>query len=296
MLEMRQLYYFKSVAEHLNFTKAAKALNMSQPPLSYQIKQLEKYLEVELFYRTKRSVQLTEAGKYFYEVTVRTLNNISNHVDTVRKIGKGEMGTLRMGFGGSVVYDILPKIIQHIHLTYPNLKLTVQQLTTSQQINALNNGDIDIGILVAPINDGSINVLPIRKEEFVVCLHKNHPFAQYKEPLHISLFQEEKIIMTPYHAGSGYYNSIISLCKLGGFSPNITQMAQEQHTITSLVAAGIGIAFVPISTSKINHEDVVYRKLTEKVYKETAVAWNIGDNNPSVELFLSVIKENILWE
>src|SRR5699024_11663262 len=89
MLETRHLLYFKTVAEHLNYTQAAKSLNMSQPPLSYQIKQLEEYLDVELFYRTNRAVELTEAGKYFYEVTVRTLNNMDNYIDTVKKIDKG---------------------------------------------------------------------------------------------------------------------------------------------------------------------------------------------------------------
>ena len=180
MLETRNLIYFKTVAEHLNFTRAAESLNMSQPPLSYQIKKLEEYLGIELFYRTNRKVELTEAGKYFYQVVVKTLNNLTNSIETVRKIGKGEIGNLQIGFGGSVVYDILPKIIQQIHFKHPKLKLNVQQLTTSQQVNSLKNGDIDIGILVPPIDNVSINVLPIRKEEFVVCLHKDHPLTQKK--------------------------------------------------------------------------------------------------------------------
>lgn len=290
MIETRHLVYFKTVAEHLNFTKAAKHLNISQPPLSHQIKQLEELLGVNLFYRTNRKVELTEAGKYFYEVTIKTLNNLENQIETVRKIGNGEIGNLRIGFGGSVIYDILPKIIHDIHQRYPELKLTVQQLTTFQQVNALKNGEIDIGILVPPINEVSIKTLPIRKEQFVVCLNKNHPLSNIKEPLPIKLFSNEDIIMTPYFAGMGYYESVISLCKLGGFTPNVTQTAQEQQTIVSLVASGLGVAFVPLSTSNIHHKNVVYRKLQEKVYKETAIAWNKGDITPSVQLFLSFIK------
>ncbi|HLQ71679.1 MAG TPA: LysR family transcriptional regulator, partial [Bacillota bacterium] len=97
MLEVRHLHYFKAVAEHLNFTKAAQSVNMSQPPLSYQIKQLEKYLGVDLFYRTNRSVKLTKAGKYFYDVTVKTLNNFESQVEMVKKIGEGKIGNLRLG-------------------------------------------------------------------------------------------------------------------------------------------------------------------------------------------------------
>ena len=291
MLEVRHLHYFKAVAEHLNFTKAAQSVNMSQPPLSYQIKQLEKYLGVDLFYRTNRSVKLTKAGKYFYDVTVKTLNNFESQVEMVIKIGEGKIGNLRLGFGGSVVHDILPKIIRHIHCTYPDLKLNLQELTTAQQIDALKNGDIDVGILVPPISEQSINIQEIRKEEFVVCLHKDHPYAQYKEPLSITWFHNENIITTPYNAGSAYYESIMNLCRMGGFFPHINQTAQEQHTIVSLVASQIGVAFVPYSTSKSRHVDVVFRRLKEKVYKETAVAWNDKDSNPSVSLFLSVIEE-----
>lgn len=294
MLETRHLIYFKAVAEHLNFTRAAESLNMSQPPLSYQIKQLEEFLDVELFHRTNRTVELTEAGEYFYKITIQILNNLVKQVETVRKIAKGEIGLLRIGFGGSIVYDILPKIIQHIHSTYPTLKLDVQQLTTSQQINALRDGDLDVGILVPPVKEPEIHTLPIRQEEFIVCLHKDHPLADAEEPLSIADFRDDNIIMTPYQAGSGYYESVMNLCRIGGFSPNITQTAQEQHTIVSLVSSGIGTAFVPLSSSKINQDNVVYRKLKEKVYKQTAVAWHSNNPSPVVELFLFLMKENIL--
>ncbi|WP_340084330.1 LysR family transcriptional regulator [Siminovitchia sp. FSL H7-0308] len=293
MIETRHLVYFKTVAEHLNFTKAAKHLNISQPPLSYQIKQLEELLGVPLFHRTNRKVELTDAGKYFYEVTIKTLHNLDNHIDHVRKIGKGEIGSLRIGFGGSVIYDILPKIIRSIRQRYSELKLTVQQLTTFQQVNALKNGEIDIGILVPPINEESINILPIRKEEFIVCLNKNHPLSSRKEPLAVQLFSNEDVIMTPHYAGIGYYESVINLCKRGGFTPHVAQTAQEQLTIVSLVASGLGVAFVPLSTANIYHENVVYRTLQEKVYKETAIAWNKGDVTPSVELFLTFMKEQM---
>lgn len=83
MLETRHLIYFKAVAEHLNFTRAAESLNMSQPPLSYQIKQLEEFLDVELFHRTNRTVELTEAGEYFYKITIQILNNLEKQVETV---------------------------------------------------------------------------------------------------------------------------------------------------------------------------------------------------------------------
>jgi len=293
VLEIKQLYYFKIVAEHLNFTKAAKSLNMSQPPLSYQIKKLEEYLGVDLFNRTNKYITLTEAGKYFYDISQSTLSNLENQIDIVKQIGKGELYNLKIGFGGSVVHDLLPEIIHYVKFKYPKLELTVQQYTTAQQVLALKNGEIDIGILVPPLNDLSINTLSIRQEEFIVCLHKNHPFANKTEPLSVSSFKNECIITPPNEAGSSYFDGIISLCKLGGFSPDITLSAQEQHTMVSFVASKLGISFVPYSTSRIINKNVVYKKLLEKVYKETALAWNSTNHNPAVHLFISIIKEII---
>ena len=294
MIETRHLIYFKAVAEYLNFTKAAESLNISQPPLSYQIKQLEEQIGTRLFFRTNRKVQLTEAGVYFYEVTTKLLNNLENSIENVKKIGNGEVGTLRLGFGGSVVYDLLPEIIQYLHEQYPKLKLNLQQQTTDKQVKALKNGDIDVGILVPPINEPEINLLPLREEEFIVCLHYSHPLAASTLPLSITELQDEAVIMTPPNAGRGYYQSIIQLCQKGGFTPKITQFAQEQHTIVSLVASGIGIAFVPLSTSKIQQKHVVYKRLKEKVFKQTAIAWQQKESNPSVELFISIIRRKLL--
>src|SRR5699024_598125 len=125
---------------------------MSQPPLSYQIKKLEEYLGVDLFNRTNKYITLTEAGKYFYDILQSTLSNLENQIDIVKQIGKGELYNLKIGFGGSVVHDLLPEIIHYVKFKYPKLELTVQQYTTAQQVLALKNGEIDIGILVPPLN------------------------------------------------------------------------------------------------------------------------------------------------
>lgn len=289
-MELRHLRYFVAVAKHLHFSTAAKELNISQPPLSKQIKQLEDELGVTLFLRTNRDVKLTAAGAYFFESAKNILDMVERDVNTVRKIHCGEIGTLTIGFGGSVVFDLLPKIIKEIKNRYPEIKLNVRQLTTEEQLKSLLNGTIDVGLLVPPIENKKIDLFPIRDEVFVVCLPKNHYLAKSTKPIDIKELANEPIIMTPESSGKGYYNSVLSLCRKGGFYPNITQTAQEQQTLVSLVAAELGIAFVPESTKRIIHENVQYLSLKQQHKKVTAVAWNPDCSPPVVKLFIDLIK------
>lgn len=293
-MELRHLRYFNAVAHHLSFSEAAKQLNISQPPLSNQIKQLEEELGVSLFKRTSREVKLTDAGVYFLEATKRLLHTLAQDVQTARKIDRGEIGTLRLGFGGSVVFDLLPEIIKHVHQQYPDLQLNVQQLTTSEQVKSLLNGSIDVGIIVPPVNNEKIKTLPIRKEVFVACIPKHHPMARSKHPVDIKVFANDPIIMTPKDAGRSYYNSVLELCLEGGFTPQISQTAQEQQTLVSFVAAGLGIAFVPASTKRIYHANVQYVSLKQQHKKVSAVAWNTEYCLPVVTIFIDLLKKHYM--
>lgn len=290
-MELRHLKYFISVAQHLNFSEAAKQLNISQPPLSRQIQQLEEELSVKLLTRTNRHVELTEAGTHFLESAKRTLNLIDYDILTAQKIHEGETGVLTIGFGGSVVFDLLPKVIKRVRAHYPNLQLNLRQLTTTEQITSLLNGTIDVGILVPPVDNQKINTIPIREEAFVVCVPNRHPLSTCTSPIAMKEFTDENIIMTPKEAGKGYYDAVLSLCRQGGFFPKITQTAQEQQTLVSLVAAELGVAFVPESTKLISHKNVKYLSLQEKQRKISAVAWNNEYSIPTVKLFTDILFE-----
>ncbi len=293
-MELRHLRYFVTVAKHLHFSDAALELNISQPPLSKQIKQLEEELGVLLFNRNNRRIKLTIPGEYFLKAAHRILDMLEKEVHITREVAAGEIGTLTIGFGGSVVYDLLPDIIKYVNKTYPDLKLEVRQLTTSEQIEQLKDGTIDVGFLVPPIEENTIQTLHIRKEPFVACIPKSHRLATSEEPVDIKEFEYDHVIMTPEKSGKGYYHSIISLCQQAGFYPNITQTAQEQQTIVSLVAAEIGIAFVPKTTERITHENVKYVSLKQQTKKITALAWLKENYSPVVELFVKLMKSNFM--
>ncbi|MCY9669230.1 LysR substrate-binding domain-containing protein [Paenibacillus alginolyticus] len=169
--------YFKTVAEELHFSKAAARLNMAQPPLSLQIRQLEEEIGVPLFHRTKRNVELTEEGKVFLEKVHQLFKSLDEAIETVRKVNRGEVGEIIIGFIASAVYDILPTIIKHYRKQHPAIHVVLKQLTSAEQIKALQEGTIQIGILSEPSESDAINFEVIRREPMVIALPKEHPLA-----------------------------------------------------------------------------------------------------------------------
>jgi len=144
-MELRHLRYFVAVAEELHFNRAAERLHIAQPPLSQQIKQLEVELGVELFdRRTKRQVQLTEAGRALLQATYRILAQVEQAISDTQQASRGETGTLVVGFTSTVVYDLLPAILAQYRKQFPNVKLVLQELTTTQQEEALQKHQIEV--------------------------------------------------------------------------------------------------------------------------------------------------------
>lgn len=292
-MEIRHLKYFHTVASHLHFNNAAKELNISQPPLSKQIKQLEEELDVQLLYRTNRKVELTEAGVYFENSCKFILNLIEKEIETTKRIYKGELGEVVLAFSGSVVHDLLPLIIKETKSKYPDIKLLVEQHTSSEQIKGLLNGNINVGMLVPPVNEQKLNILPIVEEGFVAVVPIGHHLSDIKRELDVKELANENFIMTPEQSGRGYFDSVISLCKSEGFYPKIVQNAQEQQTIISLVAAELGVAVVPESSTRITNKAVSFIPIKQNHKKTTALAWHKESTSPGVRLFIKHIRDLI---
>lgn len=290
-MELRHLKYFQAVASHLHFSEAAKELNISQPPLSKQIGQLEEELGVKLFNRTNRKVELTAAGTYFAHSCKFIMNLLNKEIETTRRIHEGELGTITLGFSGSVVYSILPTVIKELKKSQANLNLVVEQHTSSEQEKYILNGNINVGMLVPPVKDEKIETLLIKQEGFLVVVPKGHFLEKYTEPIDLKILKNEDFIMTPEGSGKGYYDSIITLCRSAGFYPNIVQNAQEQQTIITLVASELGIAIVPESTASIINEEVIFKKIKQENKKSTALAWHKDSQSPSVRIFTELVKD-----
>ncbi|PTI77795.1 LysR family transcriptional regulator [Staphylococcus succinus] len=294
-MELRHLKYFKTVAEELHFGKAAKRLNMAQPPLSLQIRQLEEALGVPLFRRTKRSVTLTQEGHVFLEKVYQLFENLNESIETVRLVNRGKIGEIVIGFLASAAYDVLPSIIKSYRYHYPSIHVTLKQLTTAEQLKALQDETIDIGIISEPIESTLFNYEIIRQEPMVVALPSDHSLTRVQRPIMLSDLACESFILTGREENQLHYDKVINSCGAAGFSPHILQETKEMSTLISLVSAGIGIAIVPSSIQSLLQNEVVYREISDSNIKTvTALVWDSKNDSPTVNAFVELVKSSVI--
>lgn len=293
-MELRHLRYFVAVAEELHFNRAAERLHMAQPPLSQQIKQLEGELGVELFdRRTKRQVQLTEAGQVFLQATYRILAQVDQAIRDTQRAGQGETGTLIVGFTSTVVYDVLPTILSQYRQQFPNVNLVLQELTTTQQEEAFQNHQIEVGFCHPPLKDEQLELEAILQENLVVALPESHPLA-HETMIPIWSLANESFVLFPRHLGPGFYDQIVSFCHQANFSPNVVQEAVQLQTIIGLVSANMGIAFVPASLQNLQRAGVVYKPLQgQPPHVEIAIAWRPDYVTSVLREFLTVVRRYV---
>jgi len=292
MIELRHLRYFIAVAEELHFGRAAARLHMAQPPLSQQIRQLEEELGFQLFHRTKRSVQLTEAGAVFLAECQRIMQQLEQAVQLGQQVSRGERGQLVIGFVSSAAYSVLPTLLQTFRAAAPEVSLELHELTTDQQVQWLRDRRMDVGLVRPPIDEPDFCLMPLFEEPLVVALPQPHPLAQ--QPV-VSLqdLAGKPFILFPRPLAPGLYDQIISLCQQGGFSPTIVQEAIQMQTIISLVAADMGLAIVPLSLQNLQRTGVVYRELKEPTPKAAiALLTRQSDPSPTVQRFLAIAQKN----
>ncbi|MBW4505260.1 MAG: LysR family transcriptional regulator [Scytonematopsis contorta HA4267-MV1] len=292
-MELRHLRYFIAVAEELHFGRAAERLHMAQQPLSQQIRQLEAEIDVQLFHRTKRRVELTEAGKAFLQEARQVLQKANQAVEVAQRVAQGEMGHLAVGFSGFATYSILPKILRIFRERFPRVELELEEMTTNAQLLALQNRQIHLGLMIPPIHDTSLSVEVILQEPFVAVLPEFHPLAQYPE-LNLSALADESFILVSRNLEAGYYDLCISLFQQAGFSPKVVQKANQKQTILGLVSAGMGVSLAPASIRNIHRAGVVYTNLNPSVAKvELAAVWLQDEfvSRPILQTFAEVIRE-----
>ncbi|MBD2247894.1 LysR family transcriptional regulator [Nostoc sp. FACHB-888] len=295
-MELRHLHYFIAVAEELHFSRAAKRLHISQPPLSQQIRGLEDELGVRLFERTKRQVQLTEAGKVFLERSYLVLAQLEQAIEVTQRVERGEVGRLAIGFVGSATYTVLPDILSVFREQFPAVELRLHELTTQEQIQALHHKQVDVGIVRSAIIEPGLSMECVLQESLVLALPQTHPLsAQAKVSL--SALADELFILFPAKMGPIFYEQIINICQEAGFRPKVAQEAVQMQTIIGLVAAGLGIALVPACLQNFHRSGVTYRPLQEQTPKTGLyLAWRQHDSSPVIRAFLSLAQKTMQWE
>ncbi|GER72467.1 acetoin biosynthesis transcriptional regulator AlsR [Weizmannia acidilactici] len=287
-MELRHLHYFLTVAEELHFGKAAERLQMTQPPLSQQIRQLEEEIGVDLFIRSKRHVELTIPGKVFLREVKQVLEQLDQAVENTRRAGRGEFGNVVVGFVGSATYDILPAVVREFRLKYPKTAVSLHELSTPDQIKALHRKEIDVGLLHPPIHDLLIETKVIQNGTAALSMPKNHPLAQ-KETIRIEDLADVPFVVVSRDIWPGLYDEFLSLFQDADFSPKIVQEATEYQMVVGLVTAGIGIGVLPRTAEKLFNLDIVYREIDgHPLNAVLSIAYRKDDQNPALANFLKI--------
>jgi DNA-binding transcriptional LysR family regulator len=260
-MELRHLRYFVAVAEELSFTAAAHRLRVSQPPLSQQIRDLERELKTTLLVRTSRRVELTAAGRAFLEQAHSILAQADRAAEQARAIGQGQIGTLNIGTTGSVLLGPLSPLLAVFSRRFPQVALRIHEMPPQEQEEALHARRTDICFLRRPADDPDVINELAWPARVGVMLPEGHPLAAREELPLSSLCDESHVFLRLRDSRFARY--LRRSCIEAGFMPRISQQVVESYSLTSLVAAGLGIALVPECISNLSRPGLVYRPLAE---------------------------------
>jgi len=279
-MELRQLRYFTTLAEELNFTRAAERLHISQPPLSAQIAQLEDELGVKLFHRTSRKVELTEAGAAFLRDVRIIQSRLKEATLRVRQIDAGMAGRLELGLSGSHFLGPLPGLIAQLAKSHPDIRVILNEMAPNDQLEALREHRIDLSISRQFIEDDLLCSRRLWNDPLLVALPLGHPLATHTQ-LQLNQLTQERFVMLRRET-STFAERIFLACTAHGFTPNIEQTVGEVPAQLSLVAAGVGIALVPTSTKSFQPHALTFRKLDEPGLEASVHAVMRKDNKKAV--------------
>jgi DNA-binding transcriptional LysR family regulator len=271
-MELRHLRYFVGVAEELHFGRAAVRLGISQPPLSHQIHALEEELGVRLFDRSSRNVKLTDAGVLFLAEAKATLIQAERAVTVARRAAAGEVGELAIGFNASAPF--VPRIARALfdfRQGWPEVHMTLTELSWSAQSRALEDGTIDVGITRSfskPSPQPGITATLLLEERLVVALRPDHRLAA-QTTLSLSDLRGEPLVFYARDLSGGFTDALFRLLREAGVEPKIAQDVREVSTLFGLVAAGVGLTVVAESLCALQAANIVYRPLSDEPAKST---------------------------
>jgi DNA-binding transcriptional LysR family regulator len=288
-IELRHLNYFVAVAEELHFSRAARRLGIEQPPLSQQIRRLERLLGCALFERKPR-VALTEAGRTLLGVARRTLAQVAQGVEETRQAGRGETGTLSIGFAASAVLTRLPDVIHRYRERFPRVAVRLRELSPAAELNATGDGLIDVGFVRERSADERLVYETWIREPFVVLLPPAHPLAAKKSLLPEAL-AEYPFVHFARDVAPSLYDQVMQICWNAGFVPRVVQEVREWLTHISLVGAGLGLSLVPASFRRLRWGSVTYRPL-RRCSSEASIAlcYRLEELCPTVKAFTDLAR------
>jgi DNA-binding transcriptional LysR family regulator len=297
-MELRHLRYFVAVAEEGHITRAAERLGMQQPPLSQQIKALERELDVQLFHRRPRGVELTEAGRTLLENSHAVLGLLDRAREATRRVARGEQGRLTVGIAPTAPFHpVVPQSIRAFRTAFPLISLTLEEGLSNEISERFSQDRMDVAFVRnAVISADSIVVTPLLEEPMIVALPSSHAMSKGGRGASFPLKRlagDAFILYGP--PGTGIYDETLAACRTAGFSPRIEQRAPRITSTLGLVAAGLGVSLVPASMQRLKMDGVAYRRLSGPVQPMSflGLASRKGDPSAVVRQFISRVKATV---
>jgi len=292
MMELRQLRHFVAVAEELNFRRASLRLHMSQPPLSVSIQHLEEAVGAQLLDRSRHHVRLTAAGASFLKDARRILVQTQQAAERAQRAAQGREGSLKVSFVPSAALELLPNLFKRFQREYPTVHLQLSADTTARQLEALHKGDVDLAIVVGPLNEPEgLRVTPLQRQRFILAVPREHALAGRKT-VRLRDLAAEPFIAFPASEGPGFYSALLHACQAAGFHPRVVQQASQMQVILTLVAGGAGVALVPASMQVMKMSDVKFIELADPRAPTYGLefAHAAAADNPVIDAFLALAR------
>ena len=293
-VDLRELECFVAVAEHLNFSRAARLLNLSQPPLTRHVQSLEEKLGTRLFQRNTHTVSLTKAGTLFLEDAEAILRHLQRATESVRRAAHGETVRLRLAFVGALLDTKLVRLIQQFRAAHPTYQVEITDLSPASQIAALQAGEIDGGFIGArPAKpDKKLTLLAWHQEPLLLALPENHPLVKQRR-LHWRDLNGLAWVMVSRHAAPAFRQQFSAIEKQHRISVRILQESDRVPAILTMVGAGCGVTVVPESVRHLIAKGVVFRPLpSPRPVLQHTFAYRQGNPSIAVEQFLVLLKKS----
>lgn len=292
-MDLRHLKYFLMVADEGNLSRAASKLHISQPPLTRQIKQLENDLDTTLFIRSREGMELTEAGKLFYEEASNILSVVDLAVDRTQRTAQGKYGRLDVGIFGSGIFNVIPLLLGAFRDKYPDVKVALHCMDKSTQIQALRQKRITVGFNRIITQRPDIESRLITTEKLLLAIRTNHEFTR-KGKIKLQHLSQIPLILYPYSSRPSLVDRVIELCRNAGFSPEISHEIDDVVTGIALVSGGFGGCIVPESASTLSMPNVTYLPISDMPHQadiDLSCIYRANDDSAILKSFLETLSE-----
>jgi DNA-binding transcriptional LysR family regulator len=292
-VELRHLRYFIAVGEEEHFGRASERLRVAQPALTRQIQQLEAEMGCALFERLKRGVRLTEAGRSFLEDARRLLSDLERCVERTRLVAQGKVGRLRIGFADGATYSgELPSILRDFRDRWPDVRLDLFPGASVATGAQLRERQLDIGFVYAlPTDLPQLKTHRIGVERIVLALPQSHPLVKRKR-VKLGDLKEEPFVWIPRAAAPIYYDRVLTACHAAGLTLNVVQEGNNETTMLSLVAGGIGLSFTIKSAEKRKPDSVVLKEVEDlRLTVELSAIWREDNKVPALQKFIEIVRK-----